>query len=235
MWFMLAILAFEADLTTAEPVATVSASKPAVAIAATSESQEPAIGVTGDARAAGTANFIVYSHAAGYDAREVGIHCERWLARLRHYWCGEAIDSTWSPRCNVVLYGSAQSYLGAVGRGGSQTAGSSFISQRDGKISGRRIDLRGDSGRGIAALPHEMTHVLLADLLAGRQPPRWADEGIAVLADSFEKQSLHQRDFQQAIASQQSFRIGELLTLDGYPQPQRVAAFYGQAPPSRRS
>ena len=45
-----------------------------------------------------------------------------------------------------------------------------------------------------------MTHVVLADLLNGRQPPRWADEGMAILADTRDKQLLHERDLTAAVA-----------------------------------
>jgi hypothetical protein len=81
----------------------------------------------------------------------------------------------------------------------------------------------------MAALPHEMTHVILADLLGGRQPPRWADEGMAMLADTKEKQLLHERDLAQGLASGRAFRLAELLALDAYPHASRVPAFYGQS------
>jgi hypothetical protein len=74
-----------------------------------------------------------------------------------------------------------------------------------------------------------MTHVVLADWLDGRQPPRWADEGMAILADSHEKQILHERDLNHGLAARGAFRLHELLTLDGYPHPARIPAFYGQS------
>src|SRR5205085_5067077 len=122
------------------------------------------------------------------------------------------------------------SYLAVVGAGGRQTFGSSLVKFGQGKAIARRvIDFRGDSPHGLAAVPHEMTHVVLADLLDGRQPPRWADEGMAILADSHEKQMLHERDLTQGIASRSAFRVTELMTIEAYPQPSRMAAFYGQS------
>jgi hypothetical protein len=91
------------------------------------------------------------------------------------------------------------------------------------------IDVRGDSPHGLAAVPHEMTHVILADLLDGRQPPRWADEGMAILADSREKQLLHERDLSRGIARGHAFRIPELVTVQVYPEASRIPAFYGQS------
>jgi hypothetical protein len=74
-----------------------------------------------------------------------------------------------------------------------------------------------------------MTHVVLADLLGGRQPPRWADEGMALLADPNEKQRLHNHDLQNAYSRRTAFRTVELMTLENYPHPSRVPAFYGQS------
>ena len=65
----------------------------------------------------------------------------------------------------------------------------------------------------MTALPHELTHLILADRFSPRQVPRWSDEGMAVLADPAEKQRLHLRDLRQALADA---RVPELArpTLD---------------------
>jgi hypothetical protein len=120
--------------------------------------------------------------------------------------------------------------LAVVGAGGTQTFASSWIeSSRDKKVSKRRIDLRGDGQLGIAAIPHEMTHVLLADLLGGVQPPRWADEGMALLADAPTKQLLHERDLREGLNRGLAYSVAELVTTDTYPRPSRVPAFYGES------
>ena len=47
-----------------------------------------------------------------------------------------------------------------------------------------RTNLRADHPQVLTAiLPHEVTHVVLADLFTTQQIPRWADEGMAVLAE----------------------------------------------------
>ena len=52
----------------------------------------------------------------------------------------------------------------------------------------RRIDVRADaSDWSNAALPHELTHVVLGERFGGHALPRWADEGIAMLSESREK------------------------------------------------
>jgi hypothetical protein len=100
---------------------------------------------------------------------------------------------------------------------------------KDKSISRRQLDIRGDTSEGLAAVPHELTHIVLADLLGGRQPPRWADEGMAILADPLRKRQLHERDLRDGVSRRLSFRAVELLTLDSYPQSSRVPSFYGQS------
>lgn len=219
MWLTAIVLALAAD-SAADPVAASTSQTP---VASTE------IAVTGTARQAVTPSFTVVSRAAGLDARQVACQCEQWRARLSRYWC-DCEGDAWSPKCTIVVHSGRTSYLQAVGAGGGSTYGSSLLDfGPDKRVSKRQIDLRGDSPLGMAALPHEMTHVVLADHLGGRQPPRWADEGMAILADSRDKQLLHERDLNQGLATRQAFRIAELMTLDGYPHPSRVPAFYGQS------
>jgi hypothetical protein len=190
---------------------------------------EPAVAISGSAQQAVSTNFIVHSRHPGHDARQVAEHCERWRTKLQRYW-RDAESDAWSPKCEVVVHAGSRGYLAAVGAGASQTFGSSLIQfGKDQQVARRLIDFRGDSLHGLAAVPHEMTHVILADCLGGRQPPRWADEGMAILADSHEKQLLHERDLSQGLAARGAFRIHELLTLDAYPHPSRIPAFYGQS------
>jgi len=176
-----------------------------------------------------SANFTVRNYSPSHDARQVAQHCERWRAKLQKYWTSDE-HRAWSPKCEVVVHAGARSYLSALGNGASATFGSSLIRFGTNKqVTHRTIDFRGDSPHGLATVPHEMTHVVLADLLDGRQPPRWADEGMAVLADSRDKQLLHERDLSSGLAGRLAFRVGELLTMDSYPHHSRVAAFYGQS------
>ena len=189
----------------------------------------PAVAVTRTASRAESPSFVVHSQAGGIDARVAAQTCEQWRSKLQRYWCDREAEA-WSPKCQIVVHSSRASYLGAVGAGGAATYGSSLLDfGRDKRVSSRRIDIRGDSPLGMAAMPHELTHVVLADLLGGRQPPRWADEGMAMLADTRDKQLLHERDLNQGLARQAAFRMAELLSIESYPHPSRVPAFYGQS------
>src|SRR5690349_10731615 len=176
-----------------------------------------------------SANFVVKNSHPSHDARNIAEYCERWRTKLQKYWIAEQQDA-WQTKCEVIVHANSSSYLTAVGSGGRQTFGSSLVKfGSDKQIERRLIDFRGDSAHGLSSVPHEMTHVVLADLLDGRQPPRWADEGMAILADSHEKQLLHERDLTHGLATRAAFRISELLTFDSYPAPSRIPAFYGQS------
>lgn len=150
--------------------------------------------------------------------------------RLLVKWSGKPSDSdSWRPKCDIILHGTAAAYLRSV-PGGDQTVGSSLIDVENEAVVGRRIDIRADRpGWFEAALAHELTHMVLADLFPGSRVPAWADEGMAVLADPAAKQDGHLRDLWVAHSQRTSFRLVELLALEGYPQPERHAAFYGQS------
>ena len=117
------------------------------------------------------------------------------------------------------------------GPGGEQTLGSSWIeTSKEGKIATRRVDLRADRVDWFAgALAHELIHVLLADRVGGYPPARWAEEGLAILADPTEKQVRHEADFRAAAARGRDFRLAEMLGHTEYPDATRITAFYGQS------
>jgi len=191
--------------------------------------QPSTVATSGDQWQATSANFVVRNLHPSHDARTIAEYCERWRNKLQKYWIAEQQDA-WQAKCEVVVHANSSSYLAAVGGGGRQTFGSSLVKfGSDKQVTRRLIDFRGDSAYGLAAVPHEMTHVVLADLLDGRQPPRWADEGMAILADSHDKQLLHERDLTHGLANRTAFRVAELVTMDSYPHPSRIAAFYGQS------
>ncbi len=185
--------------------------------------------VQGSARAAESANFQIESRAAGFDARQIASSCEQWRSHLQAKWLGGPAESSWNPRCQLVIHARRESYCAAIGRGGEASFGSSWFDAQGAVITARRIDLLVDASGALSALGHELTHVVLADAFAGRQPPPWASEGIAVLADSAGKQSLHARDLASGFPAQTVFPCAELLQLNSYPAAHRIPAFYGQS------
>jgi hypothetical protein len=194
-----------------------------------SAAKEGAAAIQGNRWTATSDNFRITNRHPSQDARAIASLCEGWRTALQRHWC-EGDCPPWSPRCEIVVHANQAGYLAAVGAGAGQTFGSSYMEfAKNHQVKRRQIDFRGDSEHGPASVPHEMTHVILADLFGGRQPPRWADEGMALLADSAGKRQLHERDLQLGLSQRTAFRAVELLNLDAYPHPSRVPAFYGQS------
>lgn len=184
--------------------------------------------VTGTTSLAESKNFQVQSHGR-HDARAIVRSCEEWRDHLQAKWLGDEPKGSWTPRCLVVIHSRREAYQAAIGRGGDQSYGSSWVDSQGERISQRRIDLLIDPKGALSAFAQELTHVVLADAFEGSQPPLWANEGIAILSDSAEKQRLHQRDLDQSIEQQTCFHCGELTQLAGYPAPSRIPAFYGHS------
>lgn len=192
---------------------------------------EPSVLVTrsGPWTVVDSANFRVCAIAAEADVRELCQRCERTRGELCEKWLGPAVAGPWSLRCHVVLHPTAESYLREVGQG-QMTAGSSLIEFEGTTMVTRRVDLRADHPDGFAdALAHELTHVVVADRFTELQIPRWADEGMAVLADSPKKQAAHHADLQAARNARKMFRLVELVELEQYPSAAEQATFYGQS------
>ncbi len=177
-----------------------------------------------------TRNFQICCEGSQTQGANLARHAEALRAALHVKWLNEAPSAPWSPRCQIVLYANQRNYVATVGRGSERTVGSSLVKVDQGQITGRRIDLVGGSTDYLsAALPHELTHVVLRDRFPTRAVPRWADEGMAILADSPAKQNRHATELRDAIANRTTYSAGELVTTDDYPAPSRLGAFYGQS------
>jgi hypothetical protein len=177
-----------------------------------------------------TANFLVYCDESDARAKSLARHAETLRTTFSKKWLGDTSLESWSPRCQIVLHSTQRSYVAAAGRGSERTVGSSLVKANGRKILSRRIDLlAGKSGFVSPALPHELTHVILKEKFAPTPIPRWADEGIAILADPSDKQERHKTDLRKAIVNGATFRAAALLTLEDYPPPERFAVFYGQS------
>lgn len=167
--------------------------------------------------------------ATPQQASAVAAAVESCRQRLQRQWRG-AEAGGWSPRCEVVVHRARADYLAAVGPGGERTHGSSLVCFDQGRITKRRIDLDGTRPRWLEeTLPHEMTHVVLADEFPHGRLPRWADEGAAMLADSVETRRQRRRALEQAVQAGQTLPLAELLSVDSLPRADRLAAFYGQS------
>jgi Peptidase MA superfamily len=213
--------------------ATVSAAEKSRAVTPPSASGSPCARCA-QAQSAGwyfaeSGSFRVWCRSGCRDVGKFAQQCERLRSELQSKWLGHDVPGDWSPKCDVVVHASAASYLQAVGPGAERTAGSSLVKVEAGRVISRRLDLRADRGDALSAAPHELTHIVLADRFADRPLPRWADEGMATLADSPSKRGEHRRDLLAAVARRTELRLADLLSMEGYPKPASWATFYGQS------
>ena len=182
-------------------------------------------------RSSETTNFRLHAYR-GEEVRGAVLQaCEKLRRELSIKWSGEEL-AAWKVPCHVVLHPSQASYERAVGPGLAGTKGASSLEfdRHDAtRVKLRRLDLVFDPSGEVPALAHELTHVLLVDWCDGRQPPRWFDEGLALIADSPAKQRLHRRDLQTALSNGTSYKVAELIALDDYPGQRRIPAFYAQS------
>ena len=182
-------------------------------------------------RSSETDNFRLHAYSNEATRAEVLRTCEKLRRDLSLKWTGKQV-ATWKVPCHVVLHSTYASYERAVGRQLAGTNGATTIEfdrKQKTQVKLRRLDLMCDAAGGVPALAHELTHVMLVDWCAGRQTPRWFDEGLALLADSPQKQRLHLRDLRTSLANGTSYRVTELLSLEDYPTQRRVPAFYAQS------
>jgi len=179
-----------------------------------------------------TDNFKACATDSQKTAQQLAESAEKLRTQLCDKWLGESPDTVaaWHPKCEIVLYPSQSSYVAAAGRGSEHTVGSSLVNVEHGQIKSRRIDLAGCRTDFLtAALPHELTHVVLKDRFVSTAVPRWADEGAAILADTDAKQSRHRTDLNDALQHHSAFAAACLMTMQDYPGPDRMGAFYGQS------
>jgi hypothetical protein len=174
-----------------------------------------------------SANFRVFHSDRGLAervARAAEIAREMQVRR----WTGASPNTNWSPRCEIHVYASADVFSRETGQT-PESPGFSTMSLSEGRVVARRINLRADEPKMVhAILPHEVTHVVLADLFPNQKIPRWADEGMAVLAEPLSAQSLRAADLEEPLGSGRVFRLSELTTMD-YPETKYLGLFFSQS------
>lgn len=150
-------------------------------------------------------------------------------AHCQATWSGDA-STAWDAKCEVVVHATMAAYCGALGPGSERTSGCSTIQLDKGRILLRRIDLCGSAeGCFTDSLPHELTHVVLADQFTDRRIPQWADEGIAMLAESADKLQRRLNELQGLVAMNHTMGLHELMKLDQSPPASSRGAFMARA------
>jgi hypothetical protein len=177
-----------------------------------------------------TANFRIWCAGTENQTVQLARACEELRTELQQSWLGGEKAARWVPTCDIVVHPTVAEYSRHLGPGSEQSSGCSSIRLDSGRVVERRIDLRADSPAWLTeALPHELTHVVIADRFSRKQIARWADEGMSILAESLTKQETRSREFHASLSRGAIFRVADLLDLQGYPPAHLRGAFYGQS------
>jgi len=143
-------------------------------------------------------------------------------------WGSPALQRPWTPRCEIHLYPTGRAFAQATGQPENSPGFSTMFSNGN-RVTARRTSLRADHPQLLTAiLPHEVTHVVLADLFTVQQIPRWADEGMAVLAEPNAEQNLRAAELQEPLETGQVFDLGKLMSMD-YPEAKDWSLYYAQS------
>jgi hypothetical protein len=174
-----------------------------------------------------TPSFRIMHHDPELAARAAEVAEATRDAQIRR-WTGAAPKGDWAPKCELYLYPTARAFSQMTGQP-EESPGFSTMGMNAGRIIARRVNLRVDHPNLLRAiLPHETTHVVLADLFPRQQIPRWADEGMAVLSEPPAEQQLRAVDLTRPLASGQLFPLRQLTAMD-YPEGRYWGLYYAQS------
>ena len=161
-------------------------------------------------------------------ARKVAAKAEAARREAARFWTGAEPRTSWTPACDLYLYPTAAIFA-AETRQSPESPGFSTAGLSGGRVTARMVKLRADYAKMIdAVLPHEVTHIVLADLFSTAQVPRWADEGMAVLSEPLDEQALRARDLAEPLNRDVLFGLDVLMTTD-YPDGSHWALYYAQS------
>ena len=184
--------------------------------------------VPGDWGSIETANFRVRFRGDKERASEVARVAEAQRVEAFKRWGGGMPGTNWSARCEIVLHPSAEVYAQATGKPAAGT-GHATVRVTEGRVIDRRIDLRtDDDGLVVNTLPRELTHVVLVDLFPFSPPPKWAEVGMAILAESPDEVSRYTRRLAR-LAPAEMLPTALLLEQKDFPAAEKITAFYCQS------
>ena len=174
-----------------------------------------------------TPNFRIFHHNARL-AEAAGQAAESVRAVQAKRWKSPALQRPWTPPCELYLYATGKVFAQETKQPES-SAGFSTMMCNGNRVVARRTNLRADHPQVLTAiLPHEVTHVVLADLFTVQQIPRWADEGMAVLAEPRVEQQVRAAELQEPLEAGRIFDLGKLMAMD-YPAAKDWSLYYAQS------
>jgi hypothetical protein len=148
-------------------------------------------------------------------AKRVVKAAEKYRKQLAVRWLGKELPD-WNTPCPIKIGVKEKS-------GGATTF---TFSEKEAAVTAMEMDLFGPAEAVVnSVLPHEVMHAVLATHV-GKPFPRWADEGIAVLAETAEEQASHDRKCRDYLEEGRGLRLSHLFKQKDYPRD--VIALFAQ-------
>ncbi len=178
-----------------------------------------------------TENFRLCTLDSTRNLRKLAIECEQLKPQLEAAWFGKASGTrTWDPPCDILVHATLRDYQRTLGSDVGDSIGCTTMQYDQGRVITRRVDVRVDAeGWREDTLPHEMTHVVIADRFGNRPLPPWLDEGIGVLSESTTMRGKRVQAYETALQRGTVYHARDLVTLRGFPQADYRDAFYVQS------
>lgn len=176
-----------------------------------------------------TNNFLLYHQHARTLAEAVLRTAERTRSAQLTKWFG-AVGANWAPKCRICLYPNGEAYSEATGAPVNPGGGHTDVRAEGGRVISRVVHVHGTQTfllKGV--VPHEVTHAVLAGRLSDGRVPRWADEGMAILAEEKANVELHLRHLPRFRTNEGLFRMRDLIEMRDYPEPREIGVFYAQS------
>ena len=151
-----------------------------------------------------TKNFSVYA-STPEAAKKVGDAAEKMRSDLAKLWLGKSLPD-WPFPCRIEV--DAKS---------AKVGGFTDVSYSQGKVLAQKIVVRGPMERILKGpLAHELAHVIFAHHF-GSQPPRWADEGGAILSEDDSQGAYQRKKIRILLVQQRQFPLRDFLAMRDYP------------------
>jgi len=164
-----------------------------------------------------TDNFVVTSPTAAL-AQEIGLTLEKYRKSLAIEWSGRAMPK-WSRPCLV------DAKIHPSGSGGF----TQYIVKNNRVVTGWRMKMWGSKRHLLTStIPHEVSHTVFASL-AGKQLPRWCDEGAAVHAEGAAELRRYTLRAREMARLSQHFPVRSLFATKEYPDGSWMFDFYAQS------
>jgi hypothetical protein len=167
-----------------------------------------AVTATSAAETFATPNFTVEASSL-HVAKSVAVAAEEHRFRFAADWLGIELED-WDAPCQITVEEAA-----SAGRGWTS------YDVSPGRVGRFHITLTGTLQQiQDYILPHEVTHTVLARWM-GQAPPRWADEGVALLSETESQKARQRRLAAELVAARRVMPLKEMIALDQYPQDHR--------------